>query len=103
MLAAADVVGALVAGFVEARGAFPGQLLAALRAADAADSDSRGLQSAALLVLSPAHAPLSLRVDWSEAPLAALDALFARATSGDYAAWAAQVPCLDDPTRTYAG
>ena len=103
MLAAPAVVDALVAGFVEAHGSFPERLLAALRAADGAGSDSRGLQSAALLVLSPAHAPLTLRVDWSGAPLVALEDLLARATSGDYAAWAAQVPCLDDPVRTYAG
>ena len=54
-------------------------------------------------MLSPAHAPLSLRVDWSDAPHSALGDLLARATSGDYAEWAAQMPCFDDPTRTYAG
>lgn len=103
MLASAAVVDALVAGFQNAAGTFPGRLLAGLHAADAAGSDSRGLQSAALLVLSPAHAPLTLRVDYAEAPLDALDALLVRATSGDYAAWARQVPCLDDPERTYVG
>jgi len=102
MLANPGVVDALVAGFEGADGPFPVRLLAGLKAADAAGSDSRGLQSAALLVLSPAHAPLTLRVDYSEAPLAALDDLFARATSGDYAEWAAQMPCRDAPERTYA-
>ncbi|MCB1331263.1 MAG: DUF1028 domain-containing protein [Maritimibacter sp.] len=103
MLADPEVAEALAQGFTQAGGAFPERLLAGLRAAEAAGSDSRGLQSAALLVLSPAHAPLTLRVDWSETPLDALAALLARATSGDYAAWAAQVPCLDDPTRTFDG
>lgn len=103
MLASAAVVDALVAGFQNAGGTFPERLLAGLGAARAAGSDSRGLQSAALLVLSPAHAPLTLRVDYAEAPLDALAALLARATSGDYAAWARQVPCLDDPQRTYVG
>lgn len=103
MLAAPSVVDALVAGFVDARTSFPERLLAALVAADAAGSDSRGLQSAALLVLSPAHAPLTLRVDLSPAPLAGLGDLLARATSGDYAAWARQVPCADDPFGTYDG
>lgn len=103
MLARAAVIEALVAGFLDAGGTFPDRLLAALLAADAAGSDSRGLQSAALLVLSPSHAPLTLRVDFSKTPLAALGELLGRATSGDYAAWAAQVPCLDDPERVYAG
>ena len=103
MLAAPAVIDALVAGYTAAQGAFPDRLLAGLRAAEAAGSDSRGLQSAALLVLSPAHAPLTLRVDWSETPLDALGDLIARATSGDYAAWAAQVPCLDNPVSTYDG
>ncbi|MCB1337896.1 MAG: DUF1028 domain-containing protein [Maritimibacter sp.] len=103
MLTRAAVVDALGAGFAEATGAFPERLLAGLVAAEAAGSDSRGLQSAALLVLSPHHAPLTLRVDYAEAPLDALASLLKRATSGDYAAWAAQVPCLADPERTYAG
>lgn len=103
MLAGAGVVNALVEGFLAADGAFAVRLLAGLKAADAAGSDARGLQSAALLVLSPAHAPLTLRIDHAGAPLAALEDLLARATSGDYADWAAQVPCLDDPERTYGG
>jgi len=103
MLTAPEVVDALVAGYLGADGSFPARLLAGLVAADAAGSDSRGLQSAALLVLSPSHAPLTLRVDYAEDPLTALGDLLGRATSGDYAAWARQVPCLDDPERTYAG
>lgn len=103
MLASAAVIDALVAGFLDAPGSFPQRLLAGLTTADAAGSDSRGLQSAALLVLSPAHPPLTLRVDYADAPLTALEDLLARATTGHYADWAAQVPCLDDPERTYAG
>lgn len=103
MLASSSVVDALARGFRFAEASFPERLLAGLVAAEAAGSDSRGLQSAALLVLSPHHAPLTLRVDYSEKPLPDLAALLTRATSGDYAAWAAQVPCLADPERTYAG
>lgn len=103
MLASPLVVEALADGFLSATGSFPQRLLAGLNAAHAAGSDSRGLMSAALLVVAPSHAPLTLRVDYAENPLAALADLLARATSGDYAAWAAQVPCLDDPERTYAG
>jgi len=97
------VVDALADGFLSATGDFPHRLLAGLNAAHAAGSDSRGLLSASILVLSPAHAPLTLRIDHAEDPLAALADLLTRATSGHYANWARQVPCLDDPERTYAG
>ena len=103
MLTNAQVVEAAAEAFLASTARFPERLIAALAAGDAAGSDQRGLLSAALLVVSTAHAPLSLRVDYSEAPLAALAALTARATSGHYADWARQVPCLDDPERTYAG
>ncbi|GKY90243.1 DUF1028 domain-containing protein [Sinisalibacter aestuarii] len=103
MLAGPEVVDALADGFLSATGSFPERLLAGLRAAESAGSDSRGLLSAALLVVSPAHAPLTLRIDHAEHPLAALEDLLARATSGDYADWARQVPCLDDPERIYGG
>lgn len=103
MLAAPGVVDALIDGYLGAAGTFPERLLAGLFAAEAAGSDSRGLQSAALLVLSPSHAPLTLRVDWSETPLDDLRALLARATGGDYADWARQVPCADNPFATYDG
>lgn len=76
------------------------RLLHALRAAERAGSDSRGLFSAALLILRPDHAPLTLRVDLDETdPIGALERLHHRATTGDYADWATRVPCRDDPTR----
>ncbi|MGH1367099.1 MAG: DUF1028 domain-containing protein [Maritimibacter sp.] len=93
------VLPALIEGFRSARGAFSEQLLAGLFAAQAAGSDARGLQSAALLVLHPDHAPLSLRIDLSDAPLEDLAELLKRATTGDYGAWAAQVPCFSNPLR----
>ena len=52
-----------------------------------------------LLVVNRAAPPLTLRVDHSEAPLAALADLHRRATTGEYADWARHVPVLDDPTR----
>lgn len=101
MLSNPEVVEAATKAFLAAPGAFPERLIAALTAGDAAGSDKRGLMSAALLVVSTAHAPLSLRVDYSETPIAALSDLAARATSGHYADWARQVPCLDNPDATY--
>lgn len=78
---------------------FAERLLAALDAGAAAGSDSRGLQSAALLVVSPDAAPLTLRVDLSDAPLAALRALYERSQSQPYAGWCDVVPVLNDPHR----
>ena len=101
MLTRTEVIDALVEGFVGATGTFPERLLAGLRAADAAGSDTRGLLSAALLVVSPDHAPLTLRVDYAETPLDALGDLLSRASTGHYADWAAQVPCVSAPESTY--
>lgn len=99
MLAGPSVLRALVEGFETAIGPLHARLMAALRTAEAAGGDIRGLQSAALLVVGAGMAPLTLRVDHAEDPLAALDRLRQRATSGDYARWAAEVPCLADPYR----
>ncbi|MAM61586.1 DUF1028 domain-containing protein [Maritimibacter sp. UBA3975] len=99
LLASEGVIPALVDGFSGASGTFPEQLLAGLLAAQDAGSDARGLFSAALLVVGPDRAPLSLRIDHSEDPLGDLSDLLARATSGEYAFWARQVPTLHDPER----
>lgn len=101
MLAHAGVVDALVAGYRAAAGSLAQRLLAGLVAAERAGSDSRGLQSAALLVLSPAHAPLTLRVDYSQSPLDDLASLLVRTTTGAYAKWARQMPCADNPGAGY--
>lgn len=100
MLAGLEVLDALSEAFQGAGGSPAERLIAALRAADRAGSDSRGLFSAALLVLSPAHAPLTLRIDYHDSdPIGALQTLHARATSGGYGRWARQVPCAEDPER----
>lgn len=99
MLSGAGVVDAMVEAYRHATGPLPVRLLAALRGAEAAGSDVRGLLSAALLVVSPDHAPLTLRIDWDEDPLAALERLHERATTGDYAGWVRCVPTLADPER----
>lgn len=100
MLSNADVVPAMIDGFLTENIPFEERLLAALDAANAAGSDRRGLQSAALLVLPPDAPPLSLRIDFHpEDPLGALRDLFSRATSDDYATWMNQVPNPSDCTR----
>ncbi|MFC2967413.1 DUF1028 domain-containing protein [Acidimangrovimonas pyrenivorans] len=99
MLASDRVPAAIAEGFLGAQGDFAGRLLDALFAGRAAGSDSRGLMSAALLVLREDAAPLTLRIDYSEDPLADLRALLSRATSGDYGDWARQVPTMKAPQR----
>lgn len=100
MLAGEAVLDALAA---EGRGTdlpLDHRLISALKAAERAGSDSRGLMSAALLVLRPDRAALTLRVDFDDTdPIGALERLHFRATTGEYAEWAAQVPCPSDPTR----
>lgn len=68
------------------------RLLAALTAGAEAGGDRRGTGSAALKVYGrEAYPLLDLRVDDSEAPLAELETLLTRATSGSYAEFLAAV------------
>ncbi|WP_037371019.1 DUF1028 domain-containing protein [Salipiger mucosus] len=99
MLGAETVLPSLRAGFLEAAGDMPARLVAALRAADRDASDYRGLKSAALLVLHPDHPPLTLRIDYAEAPIDALADLLARAQAQPYAGWLDVVPVAADRTR----
>lgn len=99
MLTSESVLDAMAEAFGHASGGFAQRLISSLNAANAAGSDLRGLQSAALLIVSPDHAPMSLRIDYHETPLAALENLFGRATKGDYAEWSRQVPCLNQRER----
>lgn len=100
MLASEAVLDAAMAGFLDAAGSLDARLLGALDAATAAGGDSRGLMSAAMLVVNRGMAPLTLRIDYSADPLADLRALHRRATTGAYADWAALVPTLNDPHRS---
>ena len=100
MLASEAVLDAALTGFVDARGPLDECLLQALASAAEAGGDSRGLLSAALLVVGRDRAPLTLRIDHADDPLADLRALHRRATTGAYADWAALVPTLADPERS---
>ena len=78
---------------------FAERLMAVLEAGIAAGSDQRGTHSAALRVVSPTAPPLDLRVDYDDAPLTRLRALYARATSPTYLDWVKHLPTLTDPSR----
>lgn len=99
VLTTETVLDAMENSFLSTDGLFSQRLLGSLEAAYSAGSDSRGLFSAALLILSPDHAPLSLRIDDSQTPLSDLKRLLTRATTGDYAEWSRQVPTLRNPVR----
>ncbi len=100
MLSSPSVIEAMVEGYKHNLTAgFAHALLQSLFCANAAGGDSRGLQSAAILVLSPDAPPLSLRVDYSETPLQDLQALHEKATTGDYFNWTLQVPTVQLPER----
>ena len=68
------------------------KLIAALRAGARAGGDSRGLMSAALLVLPPDAPPLTLRVDFDESPIDRLEALLQKTREPAYRAWMKTLP-----------
>lgn len=99
MLAGPEVLTALASA---ARAPIPDpvrRLLSALRAAERAGGDRRGLLSAALLVLRPDQPPLDLRIDHADDPIGALAALVERAATPPYSSWLGEVPVLDDRHR----
>lgn len=100
MLGTEAVLSAMVTAFTASGDVFERRLVGALKAAHHAGGDFRGLLSAALLVLHPDRPPLTLRIDHhADNPIAALETLLERATSGDYARWTQQVPVVSDRER----
>ncbi|QPM90171.1 DUF1028 domain-containing protein [Pseudooceanicola algae] len=97
MLTSESILDAMAETWTSTPGHFTTRLLATLAAAEKAGSDSRGLLSAALLCLGPEMPPLSLRIDHSTTPLADLDRLHRRATTGTYAEWSRLVPTRTHP------
>lgn len=99
LLTGPEVLEAVLDGFAAATGPFPDRLIAALAAGKAAGGDKRGLQSAALLVLSDDAPPLTLRIDWADQPIAALTQLLERTREQSYADWLPGVPTRNNPER----
>lgn len=100
MLADAAVLEALADTFLSVTGSLADRLMSALRTADRAGGDSRGLKSAAMLVVSPNAPPLDIRVDYADAPLVALSELMLRTRAHPYAGWLDEVPVQTDPYRS---
>lgn len=99
MIRSRAVLEALATAFSESTGATTSRLLQALRAANDAGSDVRGLKSAALLVLDPNAPPIDLRIDSSASPLDDLAALGHSVAQPPYANWLDEVPILQDRER----
>ncbi|MDJ0825849.1 MAG: DUF1028 domain-containing protein [Rhodobacter sp.] len=99
LLQSATVIEATVDGFRSYRGPLANRLLNSLKSGAATGGDSRGLLSAAILVVGEDIPPLSLRVDYSLQPLQALEGLLERTQQDDYTAWLNTVPVGADPMR----
>lgn len=96
ILSGPQVLEAMLAAYRGAAGAeLAERLLAALAAGEAAGGDRRGTCSAALLCGVGAGAALNLRIDHSEAPVAALQALHERSRDREYRDFLSRLP--DEP------
>ena len=78
--------------FIESTGKIANRLIDTLEAGFEVGGDRRGIMSAALLVVSQALPPLSLRIDYHEAPLQALRKLLAKTQEVEYQDWLSQLP-----------
>ncbi len=99
LLTSESVLDAMQSAYETAEGPFAERLLTALRGAEHAGSDSRGLQSAALLIVSDYAAPLTLRIDYADHPITALEGLYKRSQTSPYVDWLSQVPTVKNPFR----
>lgn len=97
MLSNCAVTKACHNGFLGSSGSMAARLLVALEQAALAGGDQRGVQSAAILIVSDRAPPVDLRVDFSETPLTDLGRLVARAEDATYLAWRKTLPTLQDP------
>lgn len=103
ILCGAGVLDRMENAYLHCTGDMMSRLIAALRAAQAAGGDRRGLKSAALLILGPDRPPQSLRIDMSENPLDDLSQLAAacrdQGEPSNYAHWTRALPVASDPYR----
>ena len=99
MLTGQAVLDAMISAARDSHVTGVNRMLTVLAAADAAGGDTRGLVSAALLILDPHRPPLDLRVDYHNNPLAELKQLCDRAHGFPYHDWLGKVPVLVDRSR----
>jgi len=97
MLANRSVINACHFGFASSQGPLESRLLNALKQAADAGGDIRGLQSAAILVVSDVAPPVNLRVDYSKTPLTDLSLLIHRSKGEKYTLWRSALPTRKNP------
>ncbi len=97
ILANEDVLPRMLQGFRRSSGDLGDRLIASLRSGAEAGGDSRGLMSAALLVVSADKPPLTLRVDYDDSPIDRLSCLLARTRETAYSQWLDELPTVSDP------
>ncbi len=97
MLANHSVINACHFGFASSQGPLESRLLNALKQAADAGGDIRGLQSAAILVVSDVAPPVNLRIDYSKTPLTDLSLLIQRAKGEKYTLWRSTLPTRKNP------
>ena len=85
--------------FVLADGCMADRLLHALQKTTANASDTRGIQSAAIKVVSPSRPTLDLRIDFSDSPIDDLTALYRRTCRPEYTEFLSRLPTLDNPQQ----
>lgn len=93
------VLDAMMRAYKNSNKSFEERLIAALFAAEKSGGDYRGLLSAALLVYKPDSPPTTLRIDYHDSPLLALQTLYERHCDPDYQAWRDTLPTQENPER----
>lgn len=99
MLAGPEVLEAMKVAALSGAEPVENRMLRVLNAASRAGGDSRGLLSAAMLILAPDRPPLDLRIDHSDDPISELEGLFERTRQSPYCDWLSEVPVLTDKNR----
>lgn len=99
ILTGQPVLEAMVRGYEHSSMRFEDRLLEALRAGEQAGGDERGVQSAAMHVVSTDVAPLTLRIDFHETPVSALGQLLNKTRDATYQRWLQTVPTVKAPHK----
>lgn len=100
LLRSEQVLQTTASAFADAAGSLAQRLLAALDAGAIQGGDSRGTLSAALKIVSVDHAPLDLRIDYSNQPLQELQQLYQQTLNVAYQDWLSVLPTCNSPWKS---
>ena len=99
MLESREVLVAMEESLNESNSLTGQKLIKILSAGAEKGGDTRGLQSAALLILDSQKPPLDLRIDSHSSPIKALNELYETSQRVPYVNWLDEVPVLNDKTK----